>query len=944
MTKEKSFLRDVLSTTIRDNMITVRKIHNLLLHHPVYNWMKEDSDTIEILVVGEGEFAETFVDETMEIVQGLGKELIITWCSDKEDVKENYLSMRPALHEFINIDGELNNSGLEVYGLLNFAKLDTYLSDEYASAVYAFISTGDDAQNKETAELIKEAISNDCLCAYVTDDEIDVYAIDSREKEEDDDIYSLIASDDELMRMAFNAHFVWEGTGNIDIEKAKKRFYDDEYNMSASCDFILSIPYKLANIGIEYTCLEDAIKQLTDSSKYREHMSALAYLEHRRWVIDLLTSGFSPMRPVNGNMNYTDCVVRRSVKDKVNKIHPCLVRSTSEAPLLDSNNINNRAVWDKISPVDVKLDELDKMSVDLHRVMLREAKKLKKEGSQERTDLFDKLQIIKASIPAAAPGSTYTDDVKKLKKNYDRYEFCIKNIVDKSLPHAVQFETYEKDLISCITDQTVFDAVNDVRSILFPALEAYLYRDYKKYDIELCEKLPFILSNKFDSTLGIVFNIVNRTSDTNHEMFKNVASATALYAKTINYLFRVTKDTNLDVFSSKVERLRNYFEYRGFSAEINFSVFLTDANEKKKNATEKVLKSLKGRKFIDDYSIYDGTFEEIVEYAGNLVSECDYYDGTNLFSKSSFESLIFTERIINTGVSYFEFDSDSGRFENCIHADNLKYLSVTSFIQVEDMFALMRAEDKEFNYQDYADTYMDYWKVYCGDDLSIPGITDANKKLALCATCWTQLCEILKHPTVVNRDISTANAGICGFSRQQQLKVIKQMLNVLKNKGIIKTLTIDNTANKVTATLASAKCRAMFSKAGDVLETYVYFEACKMSWFDDIQTGYKFKWERGEVDNELDAVLTKGYKTILLECKSVVSPDENFYLKLDSLANRFGINCRKVMVLVTDMNPDNDDRKKARNRLKSRGNQLGIVTISSKRELDNIGKKLQEML
>jgi predicted AAA+ superfamily ATPase len=130
----------------------------------------------------------------------------------------------------------------------------------------------------------------------------------------------------------------------------------------------------------------------------------------------------------------------------------------------------------------------------------------------------------------------------------------------------------------------------------------------------------------------------------------------------------------------------------------------------------------------------------------------------------------------------------------------------------------------------------------------------------------------------------------------------------------------------------------MFIKAGDLLEAYVYYEACRLEWFDDVQTGYKFKWEFDDVTNEIDCVLTKDYRSILVECKSTKMPDEGFYLTLDSLADHFGIGCKKVLIMVTDIHRESYDKHV------SRGKQMDIITISNKNDLLNIGNKLKQIM
>jgi hypothetical protein len=141
---------------------------------------------------------------------------------------------------------------------------------------------------------------------------------------------------------------------------------------------------------------------------------------------------------------------------------------------------------------------------------------------------------------------------------------------------------------------------------------------------------------------------------------------------------------------------------------------------------------------------------------------------------------------------------------------------------------------------------------------------------------------------------------------------------------------IDRAKNAMSATVTNQTVKDMFVASGMILEIYCFFEACKTCLFDDVQTGYRFNWEFDDVTNELDLVLTKGYRSILIECKSIASVDEGIYLTLDSLGDHFGINYAKILILVTDTTTPSYGQ------FVSSGNQMDIITISTRKELEKI--------
>ena len=128
------------------------------------------------------------------------------------------------------------------------------------------------------------------------------------------------------------------------------------------------------------------------------------------------------------------------------------------------------------------------------------------------------------------------------------------------------------------------------------------------------------------------------------------------------------------------------------------------------------------------------------------------------------------------------------------------------------------------------------------------------------------------------------------------------------------------------------------TKAGDILEIYSYFTTCEKGYFDEIACGYRFRWDDDKVNNELDLVLTKGFQSVIVECKARSRLDQNFYFKLNSLVDMFGIGTKKV--LVTTANTENED-----NRMQmERGKMMGIITISEVDDICDIAEKLRDLL
>ena len=118
---------------------------------------------------------------------------------------------------------------------------------------------------------------------------------------------------------------------------------------------------------------------------------------------------------------------------------------------------------------------------------------------------------------------------------------------------------------------------------------------------------------------------------------------------------------------------------------------------------------------------------------------------------------------------------------------------------------------------------------------------------------------------------------------------------------------------------------------GRILELYVYYKALEQNYFDDIANSCEIIWNKDNVSNEFDIVLTKGYKALLIECKARNQLEQDFYYKLAQLNQRFGINAIPILVADTIELPWYDNSINEMQR--SRGNELGIKTIYKGEEI-----------
>ena len=184
---------------------------------------------------------------------------------------------------------------------------------------------------------------------------------------------------------------------------------------------------------------------------------------------------------------------------------------------------------------------------------------------------------------------------------------------------------------------------------------------------------------------------------------------------------------------------------------------------------------------------------------------------------------MFTAEVAEV-FDYFEFDSENKVFQNCDKCSHLNFIKSSSYIRIDDMFALNKAQNIKFKFPDFARNYE------------------------------------------------------------------------IQQRNLIRNLVSDG--NYASFTYVSPRAKTLLTTAGEILELYTYFEALKTGYFDDAACSYEFKRQQGNVKNEIDCILVKGLHTMIIECKSCKQINQDYYHKLNSIADQFGVNCKKVLTLL----------------------------------------------
>ena len=201
----------------------------------------------------------------------------------------------------------------------------------------------------------------------------------------------------------------------------------------------------------------------------------------------------------------------------------------------------------------------------------------------------------------------------------------------------------------------------------------------------------------------------------------------------------------------------------------------------------------------------------------------------------------------------------------------------------------------------------------------------------------------LKWLVVRNKDLRVRDLNLDPGNKQQNSRLLPLLKKLNEENFITDLKQSEENPDIVSFVYSSPRIRKLLTKAGEILEIYTYFEVMKLGYFDDISTGFLFEWEEGGVNNELDIVLTKGFHSIIAECKAVRELSMDYYHKLYSIANQFGIGNNCLLIGNTYRVIDHQ-LKEINDMHRSRGSQLSIVTISDEENIVNIAEHLKYIM
>lgn len=685
-------------------------LQSFLYRHP----LQRQSGKMSVLVLGSSEYTRYFTDQILQAGQMPGTELtILTYSNFSQQAREEYLRHRPALGEFVRIDGHFANQRYAPYADMRFLDFpdgqpetfdqvkvfcDSALAENSFSML--LVDLGSERLNALVAKTFSQQMANSrlsCPIAYITGHRL----------KENAPLFPLwvhapltvqnIAP--HLEQMAFNTHLCWKPSMNLDIAKEFAAFCADDNNYHASISFALSVQTKLASVGIQESSPLQAAASFAEKLKQEpEIFKTLCWLEHRRWVLEKACAGWLPRQDL------ADCLKTGSVqdkRDKSHKKHPCMLFSTPETPLENWTP----SQWDTPGTYDAALDALDAMSVNLHRLFLSDAARVLQESPISENKDLAALQTICSQSTAAG-----------LHQAFLRYSRCLFGLASGVRNAAPQVEPYrtvlENELCTPEVDESTRKkaqaALASLRSTYFSLLEARSYRNYKKYDGDLVGNLPFILTYRQPGCIALPLP----KQDSSDALFAGVSSLTLLCPSRILYVLEVNSRTEISPIEERLQKLQCYLQARAIACVPEVLLLQNGDCFALAQALSARLEE-KGIACTLQTGADPGLAAQALGSEGELL-----WDGSQPLYASPLENAAWIAALQGEHIPYFEFDSVHKRFTAWNGCEFLRYFrrDDKTFLRITDLFALNGCTPSHYGPPAFDEQgAQTLWKIFSGE-------------------------------------------------------------------------------------------------------------------------------------------------------------------------------------------------------------------------------------
>ena len=493
----------------------------ILDQYPLFDYADEKND-IHILCLGGGRFMRQMALTIASCGQMIGYQLYIhIVANNTPECLEKLLKMAPELRYYSQIDEAIHVDPQYQYVHFSFGfekDLKTIAAqkrifNKYGNCKYVIVSLEDTDTSTAVAERYSALLSKQVgpirpLIHYYSGSDapttVERGTVEMVPFNSDFAKYKDALND--KMRMAFRVHYMYQRIYNPtctapDEEKEFKG--NSEYSQLSSFAAAIHIRYKLKSIGIDPKRSKKGKEAIAKQyqKKLPEYRDQLIALEHRRWVLFMISQGYTFPRVLNhADPFYLDTTIinryfYNSMPDGVyngrfrsdeKKLHPCLVPSSATDKTLPEDH----QLWDSFQnyqEIDkTSFDTLDKISLKLH---LFAKKRIADKKYQSRIK-----NLLKTDLAIILDSNLSSNVVLK-----NSFDVLCKEIADAiSAKKATGIPNACDHFLENCTDLDI-DTREAVRKLLkqinneFSIYNEYnLYHDYKKPDAGIVDHLLWV--------------------------------------------------------------------------------------------------------------------------------------------------------------------------------------------------------------------------------------------------------------------------------------------------------------------------------------------------------------------------------------------------------------------------------------------------------------------
>jgi hypothetical protein len=219
---------------------------------------------------------------------------------------------------------------------------------------------------------------------------------------------------------------------------------------------------------------------------------------------------------------------------------------------------------------------------------------------------------------------------------------------------------------------------------------------------------------------------------------------------------------------------------------------------------------------------------------------------------------------------------------------------------------------------------------------SVTGTPASGLDIDVCSGCRLDLTE--------KKDITFQDPRSQGFGGKHSYpySAIVPALKKLEQLGLIAELDLSSRMDVLPLSIkfvyTNLAVRDCLATEGNILELYIWNEARRTRFFDNVQPNFSFTWDEG-VSNELDVILTKDLTSLIVSAKTAKFNKEHLY-EVKCLTERFSLNSKPVIVYTSTQAVENGKITGSLLAVKNRARAMGIHLVDLNDLKGPLGEKL----